>query len=192
MEREFLIGWMLDRDRADRVRRKAVEVNVRLTDSDAGPVLAISAHSWRGPNPPYNDIEQGGQMQGTLREYVERDKFTYAEGWDKERALRLLAVWDAYHLNDMRAGCEHQRALGWRVVSEYDPQVRALNLAIEKLTGEIEPYRLNALREMRPVDRIGHECPVCGYRFGSAWRYLPLPEDVLDFVAGLTAEEVTV
>lgn len=29
-------------------------------------------------------------------------------------AAELVRLWDEWHLNDMRAGCEHQRALGWR------------------------------------------------------------------------------
>lgn len=37
----------------------------------------------------------------------------YAEGWTRADAARLAALWDAWHLNDMRAACEHQRALGW-------------------------------------------------------------------------------
>lgn len=37
---------------------------------------------------------------------------TRAAGWDEETVARFLGVWDKWHLNDMRAGCEHQRA-GW-------------------------------------------------------------------------------
>ncbi len=32
-----------------------------------------------------------------------------AEGWTAEQVARLAQVWKDHHLNDMRAGCEHQR-----------------------------------------------------------------------------------
>lgn len=37
---------------------------------------------------------------------------TFAAPWDAARVARLGEVWDAWHLNGMRAGCEHQRADG--------------------------------------------------------------------------------
>jgi hypothetical protein len=35
---------------------------------------------------------------------------------------RLAEVWDRWHLNDMRAGCEHQRAAGWNVAAPTAPR----------------------------------------------------------------------
>ena len=36
-----------------------------------------------------------------------------SSGWSKEMLDTFIAVWKEWHLNDMRAGCEHQRAAGW-------------------------------------------------------------------------------
>jgi hypothetical protein len=36
----------------------------------------------------------------------------YAPGWDEFSVAKLIAIWRRWHLNDMRAGCEHQRARG--------------------------------------------------------------------------------
>jgi len=36
-----------------------------------------------------------------------------APGWSEAMLKDFLAVWKEWHLNDMRAGCEHQRASGW-------------------------------------------------------------------------------
>lgn len=36
-----------------------------------------------------------------------------APEWDAAGILRFLQCWDRWHLNDMRAACEHQRAAGW-------------------------------------------------------------------------------
>jgi hypothetical protein len=60
-------------------------------------------------------------------------------------ARRIGEVWERWHLNDMRAGCEHQRALGW---SRYE-------------------------------DHPSEPCPVCGYEYGSAWLYEPLPDEIV-------------
>lgn len=36
-----------------------------------------------------------------------------APGWDRETVKRLRQTWEDWHLNDMRAGCVHQRAEKW-------------------------------------------------------------------------------
>lgn len=45
-----------------------------------------------------------------------RRSLKLAQGWDLKMVEQLRAVWDEWHLNDMRAGCSHQRAAKW------DPQ----------------------------------------------------------------------
>lgn len=37
------------------------------------------------------------------------DQIRFAPGWNAERWFDLLEIWHDWHLNDMRAGCEHQR-----------------------------------------------------------------------------------
>lgn len=36
-----------------------------------------------------------------------------AQGWTLESCVKLHETWESWHLNDMRAGCIHQRSLGW-------------------------------------------------------------------------------
>lgn len=154
--------------------------------------------------------------------------------------------WLPYHLNGMRAGCEHQRAGGWRNCPGYHkpgeecaapslefPDVRIYShreyttdkdarkvpahrwLAVPKIgdttniSGEVRqycphcskgparhadeaspvlPYR-EARAQMqwpayRTADRCRHDalsvpCPVCGYAYGSAWLYEPIPAELL-------------
>lgn len=56
---------------------------------------------------------------------------------DKTIYLNIFRLWKNYHLNEMNAGCEHQK-------------------------------------ENTPV---GEVCPVCGYRYGSAWLYREIPDE---------------
>lgn len=43
----------------------------------------------------------------------------FAAGWDAEQLARLVSLWDRWHLNDLRAGCEHQRA-NWDVLEKLE------------------------------------------------------------------------
>jgi hypothetical protein len=82
------------------------------------------------------------------------DKIRFAPGWDAEKWLDLLDIWKRWHLNDLRAGCEHQREMGWTYDEHHDPKTFK-----------------------------GEACPVCGYEIGSAWLKEEVPEDVIKTVA---------
>lgn len=84
----------------------AVFVQIEIEDKPGkGKVLSISGTCANG----------GGQIIEAVR-----DVQAFATGWDSEKRDRLADIWDRYHLNDMQAGCEHQR--GWdtgkRIVTE--------------------------------------------------------------------------
>ena len=64
---------------------------------------------------------------------------------DKVIYLEVFRLWKNYHLNNMHAGCEHQK-------------------------------------EGTPVGEI---CPICGYRYGSAWLYREIPEKDLEAIKHL-------
>jgi hypothetical protein len=66
---------------------------------------------------------------------------------------RLREIWKNWHLNDMQAGCEHQRERGW---TSYD------------------------LHPSEP-------CPVCGYKYGTAWLRKDVPADVIAELRDLAA-----
>jgi len=42
-------------------------------------------------------------------ELITPDKITFANGWNAEKFYDLLDIWGKWHLNDMQAGCIHQR-----------------------------------------------------------------------------------
>ena len=190
---------------------------------------------------------------------------------EDEMVRRIHTVWSRWHLNDMHAGCEHQREMGWGhghdvalSISEANPvQLKSLQeYALNKLASKREKFIKETLDEWsdsrrkryeaaqkilghtlsihegNEVDRaveflrnppkqqerpryqggrgltsaeeltlarkmlelvknnaeaefpvqlkseifensIGAPCPVCGYRYGSAWVYEPIPEDII-------------
>ena len=62
--------------------------------------FSMSAEVW---NPLRTDLLQGGQCVNQVLEAFP----------DDAQAAAMAAVWQRWHLNDMQAGCEHQRAAGW-------------------------------------------------------------------------------
>jgi hypothetical protein len=54
-----------------------------------------------------------GDARGSCGQTKYVELISYADGWDEKLYRELCAVWDHWHLNDMRPGCEHQRAAEW-------------------------------------------------------------------------------
>ncbi|MFQ5330249.1 MAG: hypothetical protein ACE5D4_09730 [Thermodesulfobacteriota bacterium] len=80
-----------------------VEVTIKIDRKDGDALyrgLSICGSIW---NHKHTDIYLGGQILGEILRLIPHD----------EKIARLHAIWERYHLNDMHAGCEHQRALGW-------------------------------------------------------------------------------
>ena len=179
-----------------------------------------------------------GNCYGSCGQVVEHltERTTLAPGWTTEMLERFRAIWRRWHLNDMCAGCEHQR--DWPTdkrleVVSYKLTTQALRVREEDreaaadaaLAGKtFEPtatgralaalttwyesifvlpaadsplagcYTLDK-RESRPAGQVyPHEhpeglltkpCPTCGYKYGSAWLFEAVPEDVLQFLTDL-------
>lgn len=99
-----------------------------------------------------------------------------AEYFPKKRIVqRIKTLWEKYHLNDMRAGCKHQRAAGWsdrRIKPEELPNTHANR----DERGIIATW---VRKDEHPEGLLCEPCPVCGYKYGSAWLYEPIPGQVL-------------
>lgn len=102
-----------------------------------------------------------GQCYDSIRELVENHGSGHR---DKNEILKLLDIWDRWHLNAMRAGTPRQAAIirPWlkrNPNKDYTEQCDYL-------------YRHGLLIEN-------------GYKYGTAWLYEPLPDDVITFISGL-------
>lgn len=112
--------------------------------------------------------------------------FVFAPGWDAERWLDLVDVWERWHNNDLRPGCEHQHAAGWdrrpidpdKPTTAYGKHFEGQRSASWNLLGWIRP-------EEHPEGLLGKPCPECGYRYGTAWMREEVPASVLEFLAAL-------
>jgi hypothetical protein len=174
------------------------------------------------------DVESCGQIQDEVRQLLNTPRAILNH--PKEKIARLLDIWERWHLNDMRAGCEHQRASwdplekiqlvtyhlktdtlreqdtirrNWQrritageTVLATEDELRIVKLPYEVKAGQDQPAPGPAYAETsREVKTAGwvypkehprgllcKPCPTCGYKYGSAWLYEPLPADVVKFL----------
>ena len=121
--------------------------------------------------------ESCGQIVDTLKE------------WFPEFAELL-----PFHLNDMKAGCEHQEALGWGNGHDVALSKDELTPAqLEALQKEALERTIGAAYPDPPIesqvfkDSLLAPCPTCGYRYGSQWLKRELPAEVVAKVNALAA-----
>jgi hypothetical protein len=149
-----------------------VKVEYDLTeDGDAErrkPRLSLSGVV--GPYPSGNAAGGCGQINPAAIESL-------APGWTPAMLERLWGAWKRWHLNDMRAGCEHQRAEGW------GEKELVLANGEKKLSTWVTPAE-------HPDGVLCKPCPVCGYKYGTAWLCEEVPAEVLEFLRGLPDSDV--
>lgn len=188
---------------------------------------------------------------GQCKDVLKDPELKLADGWNPEMVAKLYEFWERWHLNDMRAECEHQRALGWKEKAKEKVKIYKWTITIEvykeirkaeaeareamkngkpfiptarqtflvnlkseivthksHLEEEIAPYyeckkpswhgggedseikTLGRVTEAEHPDGIlSRPCPVCGYKYGHAWKNEDVPQDVLEWLATLPKAE---
>jgi len=125
-----------------------------------------------------------GQIDNIIMRQL--DRITYLEPWDAEKAFGFTEVWNAYHLNDMTAGCDHQRAMHWdtRRIDDIKPSNAYGNFFEKQSTPSWNLLGWITQKE-NPSGLLLRPCPVCGYRYGSKWLRRDIPADVLTYLEAL-------
>lgn len=187
----------------------------------------IDTH-YRHRNPRDDDPRSAGYAIGP-------EDIQFASQWDAGLWWDFLAIWKRWHLNDMRAGCEHQRdwpldeelelvELSWgdpyyrlrrqaedgalyaAQYEEYARLHRLVQLAttainrpkhpdlwgaeIQALLDQgwlkVDKIEKKTARWTRPSEHprglLAQPCDECGYKYGTAWLYEPVPDDVIEFI----------
>lgn len=108
------------------------------------------------------DAASCGQINMNMhpRQFVE-----WAEGWDAKRLRTVLAIWERWHLNDLKAGSPVQEAF----VREW------------KAAGKVYDYTVLC----DEMGEAGLSPDADGYVYGTAWKREEVPEDVWEFLAAL-------
>lgn len=94
-----------------------------------------------GPEPHGGCVGSAGQCVDEIRDGVP------AQGWTQGMLDKLCYIWDAWHLNDMRPYCPHQKELGWdKLAGKKVPLYHySLNTEVYEKKREIEKLALAAL-----------------------------------------------
>lgn len=119
-----------------------------------------------------------GQCEHLLNELV-----TWAHTYDKPMTEKLFKIWERWHLNDMKAGCFHQRNAEWDK-KPIDPS-KPLNAYGKHFEGQ-RTDSWNMLtwvtRAEHPQGLLSFPCPVCGYKYGSKWLKESVPDGVIEWL----------
>jgi len=171
--------------RLGRVREGDVFVKITVTREDGKTKL-----SFIGVEGPMSNGDCRGSC-GQIDRHLKSEQFAeFAPGWNAEAVEKLLATWDRWHLNNMRAGCEHQRAEKWNE-RPIDPS-KPLDV-YGKHCGPNGPTTWNMLtwvtRKDHPKGLMCEPCPTCGYKHGTAWLHEPVPDEVLSYLGGLPSTD---
>lgn len=103
----------------------------------------------------------------------------YATGWDDGLARQFREVWDKWHLNDMQAGSPAQEAyLAQNPIKAVYPESHYTK-ASEALTAA----------GLNPDPNYTHNGNP--YSYGSAWLKKDVPDEVVAFLHGLPATDIT-
>jgi hypothetical protein len=97
------------------------------------------------------------------------DITTYAKGWDAELEAKFIAVWERWHLNDMKAGTPAQEQF--------------------LRDTPIGPCASHYLAALAALTAAGLN-PDNGYKYGSAWLREEVPEDVIAFLVALPVTRI--
>jgi len=126
--------------------KRAYDVFCRIQISDDG---RLSITGVEGPKP--NGIAAGSCGQIDMHEW---NIDTYAPGWSRELEVEFRRVWKAWHLNDMRAECEHQRALGWTYATHPSAECPecGYRLGTSWLREELPESVIEFLKALPPTD----------------------------------------
>ena len=86
-------------------------------------------------------------------------------GLDWLKIGSLLEIWDEWHLNDLHADCIHQRKLMPALIEKHGKNF----------------FNADNLCNIWKEPEFG-ECSVCGYKYGTAWKFVEVPAGVLKFL----------
>lgn len=150
IKRQGLLGTTYDGDtmyiEVEVRPQTGVFQTVHHTEVIAPNQITISGHTfYEGSN--RSDCDTAGQIMDTL---LELDPDKLAPGLTGLDIALLHAIWDAYHLNTLNAGCSHQTVV-WE----------------------------DSLYGRRPSLTLTEPCPETGYKYGNGWLVEEVDEIVI-------------
>jgi len=147
-------------------RKYSAVIDIKLDNYPEEPTFSASASIFVG-----KEWESSGQYIDNIAELVDG-------ALDSPLYLEIRDLWEKYHLNDLNAGCEHQRK-NWDENKEIIlPHSYRKNETEKKTARWVYP-------KDHPDGLLTKPCEICGYRYGTDWVYAPIPKADLDRILAL-------
>lgn len=151
-------------------RRHSVFAEVRYDEDGELHVVGVE-----GPYHSGNCYGSCGQIVMSYRTAAERARLRPAPGWDAEKIAKFFDLWDRWHLNHMTAGSPRQE--------EYK-QAHPEKFEVEYPTSHYaNACKVLADAGLNPDTEYLHDGEP--YSYGHAWLKTDVPDDVVEFFAGL-------
>lgn len=153
-------------DKLENYGRCSITIKVDLEDDNGKKYLSITGEvTDLSVRSRYDNFICGGQCYEEIAKMLPED----------QKIQRIVEVWKKYHLNDMVPSCEHQRELGWDEIAKKLVQVK------RPWRDKMESVALCWLHQKEHEEGIlCKPCPVCGYKYGEAWNYMPIPKEIIE------------
>ena len=139
-----------------------VEIEVELKQREQGLALSICGSIW---NHMRTDCISCGQNIDEIAKLFP----------DNKKVQRIKEIWERWHLNDMKAGCVHQREWKWED-KRIDPKELPDSNANKDEKGILASW---VRSDEHPSGLLGKPCPVCGYKHGTEWLFEQIPSEVI-------------
>lgn len=133
----------------------------------------LSISGVEGPTRSGNCAGSCGQIDSHWRENVKN--ISPAPGWTHDMLAKFFAIWNRWHLNDMRAGSPDQEAY-----------LREHKAEFPGYPTSYYDWACSVLKkvQLQPDSECTNDAGE-PYSYGSAWLFEEVPDDVLDFLAAL-------
>lgn len=124
---------------------------------------------------------------------VKPSDIDFAPGWDRDKWWDFLEIWKQWHLNDMRATCEHQRALGWEEKATERVTIYKWKLTPEASSAQrkIEEGAMDALKRGEVVQLSQDDTKMLALEYWTKTYTETLPESIAEFYKPDGTEEKT-
>lgn len=141
----------------------SIELELYQNEQDEYCLVGVG-YVWKSNK---SDIVTCGQILDTLTPFYPQN----------ELFKQIYSIWKEYHLNDMQAGCEHQRE-NWDLKSDIIYNDKSF-FAGHVYYGEerFHSYSNNLIEH--PKGLLKKPCEVCGYKYGTEWKHKRIPDEIV-------------
>lgn len=143
-----------------------VELEVTLKQNEKKQwCFSASGNIW---NTSHTDLLMGGQcIDDIYKEFANQIE-------NPSLYKKIMKLWEKWHLNDLNAGCEHQRALKWdQIKLDNKKPLTQDNMATW------------TYKKDNPRGLLAEPCPKCGYKYGTEWKFRAINKEDMRSILSL-------